>query len=104
MFSALLVTAGLAGCGTDQTAAPSTSTEQALADTSYSTGLKAQDGFTRVAQTDALELFINGKTAELCVREKAGDRRWYSHPIKRGRVVRRSLRRSSCVTPTAKAR
>ena len=80
MFSALLVTAGLAGCGTDQTAAPSTSTEQALADTSYSTGLKAQDGFTRVAQTDALELFINGKTAELCVREKASDRRWYSTP------------------------
>ena len=80
LFSALLVTAGLAGCGTDQTAAPSTSTEQALADTSYSTGLKAQDGFTRVAQTDALELFINGKTAELCVREKAGDRRWYSTP------------------------
>mgnify|MGYP002552779995 CR=1 FL=1 len=80
LFSALLVTAGLAGCGTDQTAAPSTSTEQALADTSYSTGLKAQDGFTRVAQTDALELFINGKTAELCVREKASDRRWYSTP------------------------
>ena len=28
----------------------------------------------------AAELFINGKTAELCVREKAGDRRWYSTP------------------------
>jgi hypothetical protein len=57
--------------------------EYSKSDEAYDAGLKSASGFSLVEENDEAQLYVNGKTAEIAVKNKSTNAMWYSNPVDR---------------------
>lgn len=82
MFSILIVC--FAGCNNTVKIENKNITEnQFVTKDNLDGSLKAHDTFTLIEQNEYLELYANGKTTEIAIKDKASGKMWYSNPTER---------------------
>lgn len=69
----------MSGCNRAKSGTPNAgSSVDALSDSSFSVALKQKEGYTKVAENERLELYVNGKTAEFYVKDIKSGKEWRS--------------------------
>ena len=80
-FLCLLLMFGIVGCSKEEPESKQNVTNQPVASKEYDEQLKASEELTLVASNSNLELYADGKTAEIVVKDKKSGRLWHSNPI-----------------------
>ncbi|MBS5661485.1 MAG: hypothetical protein KHW79_09430 [Clostridiales bacterium] len=78
LLSLVMAVSIISGCSRAGSGAKVTGSADALSDSSFSTALKQKEGYTKVAANERLELYVNGKTAEFCVKDIQSGKEWRS--------------------------
>lgn len=78
LLAAALCVPMIGGCGQSTAVSGGGSITELLEDDAFSREIKAQEGYSPVAENDRLALSVNGKTADLCLTDKASGKRFYA--------------------------
>ena len=78
LLAAALCVPMIGGCGQSTAVSGGGSITELLEDDAFSREIKAQEGYSPVAENDRLAMSVNGKTADLCLTDKATGKRFYA--------------------------